>query len=128
MVPTTTRSGKVGPKHGAIPCGKGEDVGCSERLANSATCLFQIASSRMPRLMGRSGAFLTFQKYADHMYPGWKDKLGYTGGSTVQAATFDWKKKAAAAAFLGSVYALHPKTTSEYWSDVGYFSYGTAKI
>jgi hypothetical protein len=26
MVPTTTRSGKVGPKHGAIPCGKGEDV------------------------------------------------------------------------------------------------------
>ncbi len=43
---------------------------------------------------------MTFQKDADQIYPGWKDKLGYTGESTVQAATFDWKKKAAAAAFL----------------------------
>jgi hypothetical protein len=45
----------------------------------------------------------------------------------VQAATFDWKKEAAAAASLGSVCAKHPKTTSTYWADVGYFSDGTAK-
>merc|ERR1712156_705527 len=42
------------------------------------------------------GAFLTFQKDADQIYPGWKEKLGYTGESSVQAATFDWQKKAAA--------------------------------
>merc|ERR1719204_1893256 len=48
------------------------------------------------------GAFLTFQKDADQIYPGWKEKLGYTGESSVQAATFDWAKKASAAAFVGS--------------------------
>merc|ERR1711869_11053 len=32
------------------------------------------------------GAFLTFQKDADQIYPGWKEKLGYTGESSVQAA------------------------------------------
>ncbi|CAE7477412.1 rbcL, partial [Symbiodinium sp. KB8] len=40
------------------------------------------------------GAFLTFQKDADQIYPGWKEKLGYTGESSVQAASFDWAKKA----------------------------------
>jgi hypothetical protein len=49
-------------------------------------------------------AFLAFQKDAGQIYPGWKDKLGYSGESSVQTATFDWKKKAAAAAFLGSVH------------------------
>jgi len=39
------------------------------------------------------GAFLTFQKDADQIYPGWKESLGYTGESSVQAASFDWKKK-----------------------------------
>jgi hypothetical protein len=39
------------------------------------------------------GAFLTFQKDADQIYPGWKEQLGYTGESSVQAASFDWKKK-----------------------------------
>merc|ERR1712107_812300 len=48
------------------------------------------------------GAFLTFQKDADQIYPGWKEKLGYTGESSVQAATFDWAKKSAAAAFVGA--------------------------
>jgi hypothetical protein len=73
------------------------------------------------------GAFLAFQKDAGQIYPGWKDKLGYSGESSVQAATFDWKKKAAAAAFLGSVHVKHPTTTSKYWADVGYFSGGAAK-
>jgi hypothetical protein len=44
----------------------------------------------------------------------------------VQAATFDSKKKATAAAILGTLYANHPKTTSKYWADVGDFYYGTA--
>merc|ERR1711963_1306981 len=48
------------------------------------------------------GAFLTFQKDADQIYPGWKEKLGYTGESSVQAATFDWQKKASAAAVVGA--------------------------
>ena len=44
---------------------------------------------------------MTFQKDADQIYPGWKEKLGYTGESSVQAATFDWAKKSSAAAFVG---------------------------
>jgi len=77
------------------------------------------------------GAFLTFQKDADQIYPGWKEKLGYTGESSVQAATFDWQKKAAAASYAADFtpahyYAKHPKTTTTYWADVGYFSDGTA--
>jgi hypothetical protein len=44
----------------------------------------------------------------------------------VQAATFDSKKKATAAAILETLYANHPKTTSKYWADVGDFYYGTA--
>merc|ERR550532_2301747 len=55
------------------------------------------------------GAFLTFQKDADQIYPGWKEKLGYTGESSVQAATFDWQKKAAAAAFAGASAASCPQ-------------------
>jgi hypothetical protein len=31
-----------------------------------------------------------------------EEELGYTDESFVQAATFDWKKKAAAAAFVGA--------------------------
>ena len=33
-------------------------------------------------------------KDADHIYPGWKERLGHTAESSMQAATFDWKKKA----------------------------------
>jgi len=39
------------------------------------------------------GAFLTFQEDSDQIYPGWKEELGYTGESSVQAATCDWQKK-----------------------------------
>merc|ERR1711972_405512 len=39
---------------------------------------------------------------ADQIYPGWKEQLGYTGESSVQAASFDWKKKASSAAFVGA--------------------------
>jgi len=90
------------------------------------------------------GAFLTFQKDADQIYPGWKEKLGYTGESSVQAATFDWAKKASAAAFVGSA-SLEKKSTVArhpgsgfmfeynkdafadlaFGNDVGYFPDGT---
>ena len=55
------------------------------------------------------GAFLTFQKDADQIYPGWKEKLGYTGESSVQAASFDWAKRASAAAFVGASVAAAKK-------------------
>ena len=55
------------------------------------------------------GAFLTFQKDADQIYPGWKEQLGYTGESSAQAASFDWKKKAASAAFAGASLAASQK-------------------
>ncbi|CAE8686149.1 unnamed protein product [Polarella glacialis] len=73
------------------------------------------------------GAFLTFQKDADQIYPGWKEKLGYTGESSVQAATFDWAKKAAAALYIGGwVYAKTPNVEGVYWNEVGYCPDGTA--
>jgi hypothetical protein len=95
-------------------------------------------------------AFLTFHKDSDQIYPGWKEKLGYIGESSVQAATFNWKKKAAAAAILGDFYdgtaknksgnaMNYPETigpdshvdgpappVSTCEADVGYFVDGTA--
>ena len=93
---------KDGPKQGAISCGQGEeswlfwkrgeygDVSLSDGIVEYAKTHEEL-----------KGAFLTFQKDADQIYPGWKEKLGYTGESSVQAASFDWKKKASAAAFVG---------------------------
>merc|ERR1712190_52649 len=95
---------KDGPKQGATSCRQGEeawklwkagmygDVSLSDGIIEYAKTHEEI-----------KGAFLTFQKDADQIYPGWKEKLGYTGESSVQAATFDWQKKAAAAAFLGDL-------------------------
>jgi len=94
---------KDGPKQGAMSCRQGEeawklwkagtygDVSLSDGVVEYAKTHEEI-----------KGAFLTFQKDADQIYPGWKEKLGYTGESSVQAATFDWQKKAAAAAFTGA--------------------------
>ena len=97
---------KDGPKQGAISCRQGEeawklwkagvygDVSLPDGVIEYAKTHEEI-----------KGAFLTFQKDADQIYPGWKEKLGYTGESSVQAASFDWKKKAAAAAFVGATAA-----------------------
>jgi ribulose-bisphosphate carboxylase large chain len=85
---------KDGPKQGAISCGQGEeawklwkagtygDVSLSDGVVEYAKTHEEI-----------KGAFLTFQKDADQIYPGWKEKLGYTGESSVQAASFNWQKK-----------------------------------
>merc|ERR1712019_89181 len=86
---------KDGPKQGAISCGQGEeawmlwkagmygDVSLSDGVIEYAKTHEEL-----------KGAFLTFQKDSDQIYPGWKEKLGYTGESSVQAASFDWQKKA----------------------------------
>merc|ERR1711879_769305 len=72
------------------------------------------------------------------IYPGWKEKLGYTGESSVQAASFDWQKKAAAAGFVGvepagsSRGALIQRQVAydapawNYENDIGYCPDGTA--
>merc|ERR1712193_333440 len=82
------------------------------------------------------GAFLTFQKDADQIYPGWKEKLGYTGESSVQAASFDWQKKAAAATFATHTFDQAPaffyeknaNAEAEYWADAGYFASGDSVV
>merc|ERR1712007_115125 len=61
---------------------------------------------------------------------------GDTGESSVQAATFDWQKKAAAAAFVGGTNAVATSSTtalaslppSPYIADVGYFADGTSIV
>merc|ERR1712178_519779 len=127
---------KDGPKQGATSCRQGEeawllwkkgtygDISLSDGVIEYAKTREEI-----------KGAFLTFQKDADQIYPGWKEKLGYTGESSVQAATFDWQKKAAAAGFVGasargadSVTALASLPPSPYIADVGYFSDGTSVV
>merc|ERR1712182_164957 len=83
--------------------------------------------------LGHSNVILTAgggafgQKDADQIYPGWKEKLGYTGESSVQAASFDWKKKSAAAPLLGfPIRRDHPRQhENEFIADAGYFSDGT---
>merc|ERR1712176_1722306 len=105
---------KDGPKQGAVSCRQGEeawklwkagtygDVSLSDGVVEYAKTHEEI-----------KGAFLTFQKDADQIYPGWKEKLGYTGESSVQAATFDWQKKAASAAFVGTSTSTNTKTPCE---------------
>jgi len=135
---------KDGPKPGAVSCRQGEeawkqwkaghfgDISLSDGIIEYAKTHEEI-----------KGAFLTFQKDADQIYPGWKEKLGYTGESSVQAATFDWAKKASAAAFVGSSPAAsssavtvsaqgfmyeYQKTTYPdfaFGNDIGYFPDGT---
>merc|ERR1711971_1125478 len=94
---------KDGPKQGATSCRQGEEAW---KLWKAGRCgnvslsdgIIEFAKTHEEI----KGAFLTFQKDADQIYPGWKEKLGYTGESSVQAATFDWAKKELAAAFVGA--------------------------
>ena len=136
---------KDGPKPGAVSCRQGEeawkewksgkfgDISLSDGIIEFAKTHEEI-----------KGAFLTFQKDADQIYPGWKEKLGYTGESSVQAATFDWAKKASAAAFVGSSndevsqevamngvgfmyeYRREVYPDLKFGNDIGYFPDGTA--
>merc|ERR1712151_1092828 len=122
---------KDGPEQGATSCRQGEeawklwkagvygDVTLSDGIIEYAKTHEAI-----------KGAFLTFQKDADQIYPGWKEQLGYTGESSVQAASFDWKKKASAAPYAGAppfYYAKPEKAYCElvFGNDVGYLPDGT---
>merc|ERR1719471_968346 len=128
---------KDGPKQGATSCRQGEeawlqwrsgkfgDVSLSEGIIEYAKTHEEL-----------KGAFLTFQKDADQIYLGWKEQLGYTGESSVQAATFDWKKKASAAVYLsGAPYSanrsyIYKKSDAAFFgqvflNDVGYLPDGT---
>merc|ERR1712056_130529 len=121
---------KDGPKQGATSCRQGEeawklwsagmygDVSLSDGIIEYAKTHEEI-----------KGAFLTFQKDADQIYPGWKEQLGYTGESSVQAASFDWKKKAGAATQIGEAFYYEKSSKSyagqEFCNDVGYLPDGT---
>merc|ERR1712066_414918 len=119
-----------GPKQGATSCRQGEeawklwkagmygDVSLSDGIIEYAKTHEEI-----------KGAFLTFQKDADQIYPGWKEQLGYTGESSVQAASFDWKKRASAATSVGEAFIFEKPARSyyqqEFGNDVGYLPDGT---
>merc|ERR1712029_66613 len=127
---------KDGPKQGAVSCRQGEeawklwktgmfgDVSLSDGVVEYAKTHEEI-----------KGAFLTFQKDSDQIYPGWKEQLGYTGESSVQAATFDWAKKAGSATFVGRDTGARPfyymKQRQVYYeldwnNDTGYLPDGRA--
>merc|ERR1719463_198816 len=94
---------KDGPKQGAISCGQGEESWKQWKAGTYGEVSLSDGVIEYAKTHEElKGAFLTFQKDADQIYPGWKEKLGYTGESSVQAASFDWQKKAAAAAFVGT--------------------------
>merc|ERR1711933_124625 len=103
---------KDGPKQGATSCRQGEEAW---KLWKAGT-YGQVSLSDGVIEYAKTheelkGAFLTFQKDADQIYPGWKEKLGYTGESSVQAASFDWQKKAGAAGFVGEAYYQKSSTS-----------------
>jgi hypothetical protein len=122
---------KDGPKQGATSCRQGEeawklwkagmygDVSLSDGIIEYAKTHEEI-----------KGAFLTFQKDADQIYTGWKEQLGYTGESSVQAASFAWKKASSAAGYVGAPPFYYAKPTKSYCeltfgNDVGYLPDGT---
>merc|ERR1719428_1006342 len=97
---------KDGPKQGAISCAQAEEAWYAWKAGaygdvSLSDGVIEFAKTHEEM----KGAFLTFQKDADQIYPGWKEKLGYTGESSVQAASFDWKKKSAAAVFAGESFS-----------------------
>jgi ribulose-bisphosphate carboxylase large chain len=133
---------KDGPKQGAISCAQGEEAWYAWKAGTYGDVSLSDGVIEFAKTHEEmKGAFLTFQKDADQIYPGWKEKLGYTGESSVQAASFDWKKKSAAAAFVGesslsgialrgargatSLTERNFDTKSKYIADQGYFSDGT---
>ena len=95
--------GQDGPKIGAISCRQGEEAWKQWKAGQFGNISLSDGVIEYAKTHEEiKGAFLTFQKDADQIYPGWKEKLGYTGESSVQAASFDWAKRASAAAFVGA--------------------------
>merc|ERR1712216_221590 len=127
---------KDGPKQGAISCGQGEDAWKQWKAGMYGEVSLSDGVIEYAKTHEElKGAFLTFQKDADQIYPGWKEKLGYTGESSVQAASFDWQKKAAAASYYmlcnvegAWIYDKDPSVVDTYWADAGYFADGTSLV
>ena len=133
---------KDGPKPGAISCRQGEEAWKAWKAGQYGNISLSDGVIEFAKTHEEiKGAFLTFQKDADQIYPGWKEKLGYTGESSVQAASFDWAKKASAAAFVGCSASERSSKVSravtpyqmqdgvyadlEFGNDVGYLPDGT---
>jgi len=133
---------KDGPKPGAISCRQGEEAWKAWKAGQYGNISLSDGVIEFAKTHEEiKGAFLTFQKDADQIYPGWKEKLGYTGESSVQAASFDWAKKASAAAFVGcnatertpqvaravTPYGRNPNVLAdlEFSNDTGYLPDGT---
>ena len=133
---------KDGPKPGAISCRQGEEAWKAWKAGQYGNISLSDGVIEFAKTHEEiKGAFLTFQKDADQIYPGWKEKLGYTGESSVQAASFDWAKKASAAAFVGcssvertpqvaravTPYELNGNVLAdlEFSNDIGYLPDGT---
>jgi len=133
---------KDGPKPGAISCRQGEEAWKAWKAGQYGNISLSDGVIEFAKTHEEiKGAFLTFQKDADQIYPGWKEKLGYTGESSVQAASFDWAKKASAAAFVGcsatertpqvaravTPYRRNPNVLAdlEFCNDTGYLPDGT---
>merc|ERR1712063_88295 len=86
---------KDGPKQGAISCGQGEEAWMLWKAGTYGNVSLSDGVIEYAKTHEElKGAFLTFQKDSDQIYPGWKEKLGYTGESSVQAASFNWQKRA----------------------------------
>merc|ERR1719460_841510 len=124
---------KDGPKQGAISCAQAEEAWYAWKAGTYGDVSLSDGVIEFAKTHEEmKGAFLTFQKDADQIYPGWKEKLGYTGESSVQAASFDWKKKSAAAAYVGAVDQFmfsHPaQHKQEYIADSGYFADGASLV
>merc|ERR1711988_1743864 len=124
---------KDGPKQGATSCRQGEESGLLWKKGTYGDISLSDGVIEYAKTHEEiKGAFLTFQKDADQIYPGWKEKLGYTGESSVQAASFDWQKKAAAASYSNFdqapafFYEKNERMHAEYYADSGYFADGTS--
>jgi hypothetical protein len=118
---------KDGPKQGATSCRQGEEAWKLWKAGIYGNMSLSDGVIEFAKTHEEiKGAFLTFQKDADQIYPGWKEKLGYTGESSVQAASFDWAKKAAAASMAVSFdFAKQLNIEATYWNDAGYLPDGT---
>ena len=75
---------KDGPKQGAMACRQGEEAWTFWRAGNYGGVRLSdgiIAYAKTHEEI--RGAFLTFPKAADQIYPGWRQQLGYTGKTSL---------------------------------------------
>ena len=80
---------KDGPASGAIACRQVEEAWKAWRSGQYGNVSLNDGIVEFAKTHEEiKGAFLTFPKEADEIYPGWKEKLGCTGVASVPAASF----------------------------------------